>query len=563
MKVLLHTFPLTDYYSDTLFDGLCRLLGAENVDDYPTKDSLHTIANMHYYPSSFDYPVNHTDEEKLKLLSKGYYDLIIAAVRPIKAIRNSGRRHLLIESIEDLDNIVKLNTHQKPIVLVDGCDLPDIEQLAIDKTHPLLYFKREYSPKISYPDFVKPSSLCISDKHVPKDISGRRINSVFWSGKGYDTRLPFLEKLQTKIEVCNRYIPFWKYTRLLKEHAIGLSLFGFGEDTIRYYETPAQGTLLFSQKPTIKIENDFVDGETAVFFETPEEMMKKLDYCLSHPEYTDKIRLAGREHFLRYHTSTQRAEQLINHINPKPMKLSIVIAFYNSHRAVQRQVQYFSKMNLPDDIEFIFVDDGSNPPHLQSDYSLKNLKIIHTNDKRPWTQGIARNLGSEVANGEYLMMTDIDHILSKEAIMDSYNFKGDKMIFPRYFGVLLKDGTLSLDHDVLVDYGLDPARLKTRRGTFASYHGNTFTIKKSTFNLLGMYDPKHCLYGHHAANTKGEDSVLNRRWNHYAADNGIKLAVGSPIYIFPIGRYHINGESNPFHLFHSLSQELAPQPPKE
>jgi len=563
MKILFHTIPFVDYYSDTLFDGLCRILGAENVDDYPKKDTLHNNASVNYYPSSFDYPENRTDQEKLDLLKTGYYDLIIAAVRPIKNIRNGGRRKMVIDSIDDLDNIVRLNTFQKPIILVDGCDLPNIEDAAIAKTQPLLYFKREFSPEVNYPDFVKPSSLCISDKHVPSSIKSPRINSIFWSGKYYDTRLPFLEKLREKVNICNRYIPFRKYTQALKEHALGLSLYGFGQDTIRYYEVPANGTLLFAQRPTIKIDNDFVDGETAVFFDTPEEMMKKLDYCLAHPDYVDKIRLAGHEHFLRFHTSSQRAEQLLNQVNLHPMKLSIVIAMYNSHRALQRQVRHFASMSLPDNIEFVFVDDGSNPPHLLKDHPLKNLKIVHTNDKRPWTQGIARNIGSEVAQGEYLMMTDIDHILSKEAIMDAYNFTGDMMIFPRYFGVLLRDGTLSTTHEVLIDYGLDPARLKTRRGTYASYHGNTFAMKKSTFNLLGRYDPRHCLYGHHAAGGRGEDSVLNRRWNHYAAEKGIKVAVGSKIFIFPIGRYHINGELNPHHLFHSLSQDLTPQPLKK
>jgi glycosyltransferase involved in cell wall biosynthesis len=123
------------------------------------------------------------------------------------------------------------------------------------------------------------------------------------------------------------------------------------------------------------------------------------------------------------------------------MKLSVVIAVYQSHEVVRRQVEHFKKMSLPGDIEFIIVDDGSTPPIVCD--GLKNLTVLYTNDKRPWTQGLARNMGAKAAKGEYLLMTDIDHILSKEAIMDSYNFTGDKMIFPRYFGVLLEDGTLS------------------------------------------------------------------------------------------------------------------------
>lgn len=245
------------------------------------------------------------------------------------------------------------------------------------------------------------------------------------------------------------------------------------------------------------------------------------------------------------------------------MKLSIIIAFYNSHGAVARQVKYFAAMNLPDDIEFIFVDDGSNPPHKLEDYHLlKNLQIHYTNDKRPWTQGLARNAGAQIAKGEYLLMTDIDHILSYEAIMDSYHFTGNKMIFPRFFAVLLEDGTLSQDTDVLINFGLDPAKIASKRGLYASVHGNTFCLKKETFIELGMYDPKHCTYGHHAGSRQGEDGVLNHRWNHWAAKRGIVSSLGSKTYIFPIGRFHVKEDPNPHGLFHDLSQALTQQPNK-
>jgi len=44
------------------------------------------------------------------------------------------------------------------------------------------------------------------------------------------------------------------------------------------------------------------------------------------------------------------------------IKLSIIIPVLNSHEIVRRQIAHFKKMNLPDDVELIIVDDGSDPP---------------------------------------------------------------------------------------------------------------------------------------------------------------------------------------------------------
>lgn len=246
------------------------------------------------------------------------------------------------------------------------------------------------------------------------------------------------------------------------------------------------------------------------------------------------------------------------------MKISIIIAFYNSHGAVARQVKYFNKMNLPDDIEFIFVDDGSNPPHKIEDYNLKNLRIHATNDKRPWTQGLARNAGAKLAIGEYLFMTDIDHIISREAINDVYKFNGSKMVFPRCFGVLLPEGEFSQNMNILEEYGMvDIEKRKVNNNLSVSKHGNTFAIKKSIWEKMGGYNSRYCNYGHYAGPRRGEDCYFNEAWKRYALANGLKEEFGSKVYIFPIAKYHVTGDKNPMGLFHNLSQELILQPMKE
>jgi hypothetical protein len=73
---------------------------------------------------------------------------------------------------------------------------------------------------------------------------------------------------------------------------------------------------------------------------------------------------------------------------------------------------------LPEDVEIIFMDDGSKPPLSCNGVDLKNFCIYPTNDFRPWTQPIARNTGAKIAKGEYLLCTDIDFIISRDLALD-------------------------------------------------------------------------------------------------------------------------------------------------
>ena len=108
------------------------------------------------------------------------------------------------------------------------------------------------------------------------------------------------------------------------------------------------------------------------------------------------------------------------------MKVSIITAILNSHEIVRRQYLYYEKMNLPEDVEVVWVDDGSDSPiRFLSGESGKidlcedanfNLSIYETHDKLPWTQPKARNIGAKKAAGDYLICTDIDHIVSPEVI---------------------------------------------------------------------------------------------------------------------------------------------------
>ena len=211
------------------------------------------------------------------------------------------------------------------------------------------------------------------------------------------------------------------------------------------------------------------------------------------------------------------------------MKLSIVIAVLDSHDVVERQLKHFSKMSL-EDVEILIMDDGSDPPLMTSvkfvpkDY----IRFYETGDDRAWSQPCARNTGAMIADSPRLLMTDIDHVLSREAIEFCKESDADKVVFPRFWAVLDGNGNLRQETDILFDYGLSE-ELYEQRGLAAGHHANTFMINKDVFMALEGYDEKFCgKYG-------GDDTDFSRRYSHLCR-NEKKCSphiVGPMIYVYP------------------------------
>lgn len=318
MKILYCVNEVLDYGTDTLYDGLCKVLGSENVLDYPHKESLHSgvTRGFSWYPSLFDYPIIKTDAEKIEMLKNDEFDAIFVSCINIADFRRMKKKSYRPSPIyNDFFNLLKEKSKTIPVYLIDYGDHYGINEELIKELNCKLYFKREYKKDIKYDSIVVPLNFAYSEKYVPKNVDSNRINNIFWLGKDVENRHAYIEFYsQLKDVIPNRYKRQNKYRRCLLSYKIGLSLLGRGDDTVRYYEIPAHGMLLLSERTNIIIDNDFKDGETAVFFSNLDELKEKLNYCINNPEYVDKIAKAGREHFLKYHTSTIRAQQLLDKI---------------------------------------------------------------------------------------------------------------------------------------------------------------------------------------------------------------------------------------------------------
>ena len=245
------------------------------------------------------------------------------------------------------------------------------------------------------------------------------------------------------------------------------------------------------------------------------------------------------------------------------MKLSVIIPFLNSHELVRRQILWFKKMDLPDEVEILFMDDGSDPP-LRTDDPPRNFAIHATNDFRPWTSSLARNRAAKIAKGDYFLMTDGDYIVPKEAILRCLEYQGDKLRFRREFGVLDEFGNLTQDHAVLIAHGL-PAERLAEKGTQFPPHPNNFCMRRETFFLIGGYDETRILSRPYP---QGEDRGFKRAWAKLVEagkvhDDGLDPVDNRPtIYMIPNGQWGGDVDHNPLDqygkpLMHTLSRKTV------
>jgi hypothetical protein len=204
-----------------------------------------------------------------------------------------------------------------------------------------------------------------------------------------------------------------------------------------------------------------------------------------------------------------------------------------SYEIVKRQILYLDRF-FPDNAELILVDDGSDPPIMKfltnrlNDINVMWLKFFCTHDASSWSEHMATNLGIREAAGEYILKTDIDHIITREVLDIAMRFdnKNLMMFFNRKEGKLDEGGNL-------VDLG-----------TERTVHGNTFILKRDWFLKVGGYNE----YGE-GYDTGGSYDLMKRLQQF-----GVGICVSNKyVYVWP------NSPVTPTedqHLFHNLRKTL-------
>jgi hypothetical protein len=350
VRILFLTAAMEDFHQDLVLDGLVRLLGRENVFDVPQQER-HMSAppeDYRYQPMGFLglAPGPHAGRSLEELAHEA--DAVV-----VGALRGDGH-HGLVQLLElGID---------RPIGILDGFDDPYV-RAAIAQAD--VYFKREtladgrrlrmrmpvrrgYHALRRRPnDWKHPLRRQIAvatpavEKLVPLPLGIIDRGWPTQSEKAYDvmflgartsqeraTLVANLGKLRAEgLRVCIPDDPAWsehewyeptripwlKYMRLLSSSRIAVNVRGLGYDTFRYWEIPYAGSLLLSETPQTVIPDNFVDGAEAAF--GPASTLDQIAKRLLAGD-TEAIAAAGRQKLLEFHTSTARAQVVLDHLEP-------------------------------------------------------------------------------------------------------------------------------------------------------------------------------------------------------------------------------------------------------
>lgn len=217
--------------------------------------------------------------------------------------------------------INKVNGWDKTI-FIDGSEYnyTGFPNKSTELLHPLFannafkYYKRECLPHHVLQGVV-PLPFCAIDKDFGNYTSYKKDIDIFCSFGQTSTGLR-----STAINVCSQlksegYVVELNlssnYLESLNRAYITIDAHGGGECNARMWQVMANNSCLFAQEYNIVIPN-LTKNEHYISWKTDNELYTKLKYYLNNKHLLDTIISNSYKNLIVYHTSLQRAKQIIN-----------------------------------------------------------------------------------------------------------------------------------------------------------------------------------------------------------------------------------------------------------
>jgi hypothetical protein len=320
MKILFINSHSADYVQDLTYSGLVKKLGKSNVVDVKWNKKFHI--NYKKYPKNLGFVKNSLFASLLNRFTSSYDAVFVGASK--------------VDCFEQYIQIAPHIDKNTPVIFIDGGDgygigsdltvygYPELYEKS-QKVRPFDYiFKREYLLSNVYAENVFPLQISFRLDRLPILPDEKIYDVSFWAVEtGGDIRTRVLNLLEDKFDCSEngtkRNQKFSKYSRKgefylqeLKRCKIVLNFRGGGWDTMRYWEVPAVGSLMISQKPQIDIPNNFEDKKHVVFCKDDlSDLVELCEYYLEHEDEREQIASAGKEHLEKFHTDLNRVEYIL------------------------------------------------------------------------------------------------------------------------------------------------------------------------------------------------------------------------------------------------------------
>jgi hypothetical protein len=303
-----------DYLIDIVADGVIRFLGHESVYiEYFWLEPR--IAEDRRFRHLYTLTSTH-----LNKISLSECQALVASVRvPIEYLKKYK---------ETIGGIV---------AVLDGEDSGELkdEYLKIADA----YFKREYFRNEKYPVklFNLPGARKLRPSYykrypdkvfnlsfgvVPFDYDSKIVNpektkNVFFAGNVTSKIRKQLKKMI--ITSGNTYLSnilnMDDYVMEVRRHWICVAPRGSGWDTYRYWEIPYFGSVLLCQNHPLKIDDDFIHGESCLRFSTVDEAGSLIEEFLKKKDKLSDIAKKGNELVMKKHLSIHRAKKVLETLN--------------------------------------------------------------------------------------------------------------------------------------------------------------------------------------------------------------------------------------------------------
>jgi hypothetical protein len=282
MKVCVASRGSPDYLIDIVCDGLIRLLGRQNVHmEYTQKAQW-----------GGQYAILMQGIETPNTFSVNDAELLVASDRSIPDVEEWTRKR-----------------GKNTVALIDGEDYPT---LSYSPEKVKVYFKREYLSDARHAANVIPLPFGAIPENFPSPSLEHVHPVCFLYHETHPLRREIADTLRAMGHTpSTERIPKKEYNKRLMSSLVGISVRGCGWDTYRYWETAYSGRVLLSQRLGIRIPDNFLDANEAVFFDGISDFKYKLEGLLGDPNRASLIGQAGRKACLERHMSTHRAKTVL------------------------------------------------------------------------------------------------------------------------------------------------------------------------------------------------------------------------------------------------------------